>query len=79
MHRGRACVARSRLLTAVGDDPGPAGRMFLAYKRLSARKPVYSDEAGHRFGFEAGQSFPFHSGRRSDLKAAISRTDPGSV
>lgn len=39
---------------------------------------AYSDEAGHRFRFEAGQSFRFHSGRRSDLKAAISRTDPGS-
>jgi DNA polymerase-3 subunit epsilon len=40
---------------------------------------AYSDEAGHRFRFEAGQSFRFHSGRRSDLKAAIPRTDPGSV
>ncbi len=44
-----------------------------------ARCSAYSDEAGHRFRFEAGQSFRFHSGRRSDLKAAISRTDPGSV
>ena len=43
------------------------------------RKSAYSDEAGHRFRFEAGQSFRFHSGRRSDLKPAISRTDPGSV
>ncbi|AYG64336.1 hypothetical protein [Rhizobium jaguaris] len=39
---------------------------------------AYSDEAGHRFRFEAGQSFRFHSGQRSDLKPAISRTDPGS-
>jgi len=30
------------LLTAVGDDPGPAGKMFLAYKRLAARKPGFS-------------------------------------
>jgi len=27
------------LLTAAGDDPGPAGKMFLAYKRLATRKP----------------------------------------
>ncbi len=29
-------------LTAAGDDPGPAGRVFLAYKRLSTRKPNFS-------------------------------------
>ena len=29
------------LLTAVGDDPGPAGRLLLAYKRVSARKPAF--------------------------------------
>ncbi|MGV0879030.1 DUF1403 family protein [Martelella sp. FLE1502] len=30
------------LLTAPGDDPGPAGKIFLAYKRLAARKPGFS-------------------------------------
>jgi hypothetical protein len=30
------------LLTAPGDDPGPAGTMFLAFKRLSARKPGFA-------------------------------------
>jgi hypothetical protein len=30
------------LLTAAGDDPGPAGKLFLAFKRLSARKPDLS-------------------------------------
>ena len=30
------------LLTAPGDDPGPAGKVFLAYKRLSTRKPSVS-------------------------------------
>ena len=30
------------LLTASGDDPGPAGKMFSAYKRLAARKPGFS-------------------------------------
>ena len=33
------------LLSAVGDDPGPAGNVFLAYKRLSARKPAFSSKA----------------------------------
>ncbi|MGE8106769.1 DUF1403 family protein [Allorhizobium sp. NPDC080224] len=33
------------LLTAAGDDPGPAGRVFLTYKRLAARKPGFSTKA----------------------------------
>jgi len=33
------------LLTATGDDPGPAGRVFLAYKRVSAQKPAFSSKA----------------------------------
>ncbi|WP_337182501.1 DUF1403 family protein [Shinella sp.] len=33
------------LLTAAGDDPGPAGRVFLAFKRVAARKPVFSSKA----------------------------------
>ncbi|MCG5478629.1 MAG: DUF1403 family protein [Ensifer alkalisoli] len=33
------------LLTAVGDDAGPAGRVFLAFKRVSARKPAFSSKA----------------------------------
>ncbi|WP_085032999.1 DUF1403 family protein [Ensifer aridi] len=32
------------LLTAAGDDPGPAGRVFLAYKRLATRKPGFSSK-----------------------------------
>ncbi|MCH2396513.1 DUF1403 family protein, partial [Oceanibaculum sp.] len=30
------------LLTASGDDPGPAGKIFLAYKRFATRKPGFS-------------------------------------
>ena len=30
------------LLTAVGDDPGPAGNVFRAYKTIANRKPVIS-------------------------------------
>ena len=32
------------LLTAAGDDSGPAGKVFLAYKRLSAKKPGFSSK-----------------------------------
>jgi len=30
------------LLTAAGDDSGPAGKVFLAFKRVSAKKPGFS-------------------------------------
>jgi hypothetical protein len=33
------------LLTAADDDPGPAGKVFLATKRLSTRKPAFSSKA----------------------------------
>jgi len=33
------------LLTAACDDPGPAGKVFLAAKRLSTRKPAFSSKA----------------------------------
>lgn len=33
------------LLTVAGDDPGPAGRVFLAFKRVSSRKPGFSSKA----------------------------------
>ncbi|MFK3968576.1 DUF1403 family protein [Ensifer adhaerens] len=32
------------LLTAAGDDPGPAGKVFLAYRRLVSRKPGFSSK-----------------------------------
>jgi hypothetical protein len=33
------------LLTATGDDPGPAGKVFLAFKRAATRKPTFSSKA----------------------------------
>lgn len=33
------------LLTAVGDDSGPTGKVLLAYKRLCTRKPAFSPTA----------------------------------
>ena len=34
------------LLTAAGDDSGPAGKLFLAYKRIASRKPEISSKYG---------------------------------
>ncbi|UPA26729.1 DUF1403 family protein (plasmid) [Shinella oryzae] len=44
MARGEdAAALRDAVLpTAVGDDPGPAGKVFLATRRLSTRKPAFS-------------------------------------
>jgi len=40
-----AALRDAILLTAAGDDPGPAGKVFLATKRLSTRKPAFSTKA----------------------------------
>lgn len=47
MGRGEdeAALRDAVLLTAPGDDPGPGGRVFLAFKRLATRKPVFSSKA----------------------------------
>ena len=47
MGRGEeeAALRDAVLLTAAGGDPGPAGKVFLATKRLSARKPAFSSKA----------------------------------
>lgn len=37
-----AALRDAVLLTAAGDDPGPAGKLFLAYRRLAARKPGFA-------------------------------------
>ncbi|GAA4162936.1 hypothetical protein GCM10023069_14460 [Shinella granuli] len=39
-----AALRDAVLLTAAGGDPGPAGRVFLATKRLSTRKPAFSSK-----------------------------------
>ncbi len=44
-----AALRDAVLLTAAGDDPGPAGRVFLAYKRLAGRKPGFSSKAVAEF------------------------------
>jgi hypothetical protein len=40
-----AALRDAVLLTAAGDDPGPAGKVFLATRRLSTRKPAFSSKA----------------------------------
>lgn len=47
MRRGEdeAALRDAVLLTAAGDDPGPAGTVFLAFKRLSTRKLAFSSKA----------------------------------
>jgi hypothetical protein len=40
-----AALRDAVLLTAAGDDPGPAGKVFLAYKRIATRKPGFSSKA----------------------------------
>jgi len=40
-----AALRDAVLLTATGGDPGPAGKVFLAAKRLSTRKPAFSSKA----------------------------------
>jgi len=51
--RGRnedeATLRDAVLLTAAGDDPGPAGRMLFAYKKLATRKPAFSSKAVAEF------------------------------
>jgi hypothetical protein len=41
---------RDALLLTAGDDPGPAGKVFLATKRLCARKPAFSSKAVAELG-----------------------------
>lgn len=40
-----AALRDALLLTAAGDDPGPAGKVFLATKRVATRKPAFSSKA----------------------------------
>ncbi len=40
-----AALRDAVLLTAAGNDPGPAGKVFLATKRMSTRKPAFSSKA----------------------------------
>ncbi|WP_432653361.1 DUF1403 family protein [Rhizobium leguminosarum] len=45
------------LLTAPGDDPGPAGKMFLGFQRLAGRKPGFSTKSVTEFADLLGLSW----------------------
>ncbi|MXN51623.1 DUF1403 family protein [Shinella sp. AETb1-6] len=40
-----AALRDAVLLTSAGDDPGPAGRVSVAFRRIAARKPGFSSKA----------------------------------
>lgn len=44
-----AALRDAVLLTTAGDDPGPGGKVFLANKRLSTRKPTFSSKVVAEF------------------------------
>jgi hypothetical protein len=43
-NEGEYALRDAVLLTAAGDDSGPAGKVVLAYKRISSRKPGFSSK-----------------------------------
>lgn len=54
---GEATLRDAVLLTAAGDDPGPAGAVFLAFKRLATRKPGFSSKSVAAFADLLALSF----------------------
>lgn len=57
------------LLTAAGDDPGPAGKVFSAYKRITTRKPGFSSKGVAELGDLLGLA------RDDRLAAAVDHAD----
>ena len=62
-----AALRDAVLLTAAGDDPGPAGKMVLAYKRLAARKPGFSAKQVEDHAELMGLAFDDHLAAIPDL------------
>ncbi|MEO2038279.1 MAG: DUF1403 family protein, partial [Martelella sp.] len=62
-----AALRDAVLLAAAGDDPGPAGKMFLAYKRLAARKPGFSEKQVEDLADLMGLTFDEHLAAIPDL------------
>jgi len=54
-----AALRDAVLLTSAGDDPGPAGRVSVAFRRIAARKPAFSSkvigELADLFGLAADE------------------------
>ncbi|MCB1384166.1 MAG: DUF1403 family protein [Notoacmeibacter sp.] len=68
------------LLTAAGDDPGPAGNVFLAYKRISSRKPGFSPkhvgELAELLGLAWDETFAASTAIAADEALQSSRPAP---
>lgn len=59
------------LFTAAGDDPGPAGRVFLTYKRIAGRKPGFSSKAVTEFADLLGLAWDYGLASFPDLVDSI--------
>lgn len=68
------------LLTAAGDDPGPAGKVFLAFKRFSARNPGFSSkhvaELADLLGLVWDEPFATIAGTATDDALQSGRSPP---
>lgn len=68
------------LLTAAGDDPGPAGKVVLAYKRISSRKPGFSpkhvSELAELLGLACDETFAVTAGTAADNALQSRRSAP---
>ena len=68
------------LLTAAGDDPGPAGKAFLAYKRISSRKPGFSSkhvgELAELLGLAWDEPLAAYTATAADEALQSSRSPP---
>jgi hypothetical protein len=63
------------LLTAAGDNPGPAGNVVLAYKRVSSRKPGFSpkhvSELAELLGLAWDETFAVTGGTAADKRGSL--------
>jgi hypothetical protein len=68
------------LLTAAGDNPGPAGNVVLAYKRVSSRKPGFSpkhvSELAELLGLAWDETFAVTGGTAADNAVHSGRSPP---
>nr|WP_272214562.1 DUF1403 family protein [Marinicella sp. W31]MDC2880186.1 DUF1403 family protein [Marinicella sp. W31] len=65
-----AALRDAVLLTAADDDPGPAGKMVLAYKRLATRKPGFSTKQVQDLADLMGLAFDDHLAAIPELAEA---------
>lgn len=66
-----AALRDAVMLTAAGDEPGPAGAVFLAFKRLATRKPGFSSKSVAAFAALLGLSVDDSLSQVVDLADAV--------